>query len=282
MTTSRGCPYECAFCSPRGFWHTFRSFSPQRVVDEISLLVDQYKVDGIMIWDDLFAVNKKRLRQIVELLEQQGITGKIEFAVFARANLFDEEIVTLLQRMRVTSVIFGLESGSERILNYLKKGTVTVEQNYRALRLCKEHGMRTRATLIIGSPDETQEDLEQTAKLFKSPDIDEPIICHLTPLPGTEVWAHARDLGLVRDDIDWDYASLTGWDFDPRLIMTAHVSPEELHQSYDDLAQWGAKRLQEDRRDAIGLKYLFNWRLLTKVARNWRKYARLLIAKVRL
>jgi radical SAM superfamily enzyme YgiQ (UPF0313 family) len=275
VTTSRGCPYECAFCSPRGFWHGFRAFSPQRVVEEITLLVERYKVDGIMIWDDLFAVDRKRLRRIVEMLEEHGIPERVEFAAFARANLFDEEIVALLQRMHVTSVIFGLESGSERILKYLKRGSVTVAQNYKALRLCKEHGMRTRATLIIGSPEETLEDIEQTAALFRSPDIDEPIICHLTPLPGTPVWAQAREMGLVRDDIDWDYGRLMGWEFDPGLVMTRHVSPCELQRSYDELSRVADERLQEDRGGLFRLKYLFNRRLMMKVARNWRKYARL-------
>lgn len=274
MLTSRGCPYECAFCSPRGFWETFRPMSASRVVDEIAVLVDTYRVDGIMLWDDLFAVNKKRLREVVELIEERQFQKRTQFAVFARANLIDEESLKLFRRMHVTSVIFGLESGSESVLRYLKKGSVTVGDNYRALRLCKEYGMRTRGTVIIGSPEETKEDIERTGVLIRSPDIDEPIACCLTPLPGTEVWEYARNLGVVRDDVDWDYEQLSHWGFHPGLVVNKRLPAGELESLFKELDEWVGKKARRAAMRTVGIRDLLDFRLIKKVLRNWRKVVR--------
>jgi len=281
ILTSRGCPYHCVFCSPAEFWGKFRMFSPERVVDEIEFLLKEYGADGMYIWDDLFMCNRKRLTQIVELIEERGIDKRTRFCIFGRANLTTEASVQLLKRMRVEGVFFGLESGSQPILDYLKQGKVKVKDNYRALRLCRENGMRTVGTIIVGSPDERKEDIEQTLELATSPDLDFGMICHLTPLPGTDVWEEAKKEGLVTDDIDFDYASLEGWGFHPKLAMNKHMSAGELEAMYDMVNSKVNKRVF---RIGIGfheLKYLFDRRFLLRTIRRlgvylayWRRFLR--------
>jgi radical SAM superfamily enzyme YgiQ (UPF0313 family) len=275
MLTSRGCPYSCAFCAPRKFWRKYRDLSADRVIEEIEFLLGRYRPDGIMLWDDLFIANRERLQAIVERAERERIPRRTQFCVFARANLLDEPTAQLLKRLHVTSAIFGLESGSERILRYLKKGAVNVADNYRALRLCKQYGMRTVATLIVGSPDETEEDLRQTYDLMRHPDLDEGIPCHLTPLPGTDVWEYARERGVVSNDFGWNYELLAGWGFHPKLIITQNVTPERLAHWYATMDAVAERQKRRARLKAVNLKYLFHPAMVRKVRANWRAYLNL-------
>jgi len=234
MISSRGCPYNCTFCSPSMFWKKFRCFSPEYVVEEMNFLISSYKLDGIIIWDDLFVVGKQRLEKIVKLVKDEGINEKVKFWVFARANLVNREIAKLLKEMNVTAIGFGLESGSEKILKYLKKGTVTIEDNKRAIKLCKEQGIKTMGNFIIGSPDETEEDLQQTFDLFTNKNLDESYIHQLTPFPGTQIWDYAKQKGIVSDDInklDFSQFSLDG--YKPGLVMAERISKEKLREWYD-------------------------------------------------
>ncbi len=274
MLTSRGCPYQCAFCSPTRFWGHFRLFSAERVVEEMEWLARTCQADGLFIWDDLFTVNRTRLRRIADLFEANGLHRRLRLCIFGRTNLLDEEMADLLQRLRVEGIFFGLESGSQRVLDYLKKGTVRVENNYRALRLCKARGMRTVGTLIIGAPVETEEDLEDTRRLATSPDLDYAMICHLTPLPGTEVWEEARHDGLVSNKPDFDFASLDGWHFRERFVMTRHVSPAALRAWYERLRREANHRTDRPKLGWRELRHLLNRRLWNTAARQFLQRAR--------
>jgi radical SAM superfamily enzyme YgiQ (UPF0313 family) len=168
ISTSRGCPYSCKFCSSSAFWgRKIRFFSAKRVVDEISLLYEKYGYRFIMIYDDLFSINKNRLREIVDLLDKKKLLGRIFFAAYGRANYFDEETALLLKKMGVVSVAFGFETGSERMLNYLKGGTVKVGDNINAVKISKKNNLRASGFFMIGSPTETIEDIEETYKFIK-------------------------------------------------------------------------------------------------------------------
>ncbi|MFH1511083.1 MAG: radical SAM protein [Candidatus Woesearchaeota archaeon] len=119
-----------------------RFYSAARVVDDIELLHRKYGCQFIVVADDLATVNKKRMTEIRDLLKIKGLSGHLEFSVQARANVFDEQLCEILKGINVTDVAFGIESGSQRILEYLKGNTVTIEQNRRAIQLALSHGFR--------------------------------------------------------------------------------------------------------------------------------------------
>ncbi len=202
MFTSRGCPYNCTFCASTRFWKNVRFFSAEYVVKEIEELVEQSGVKIISFFDDLFIGNLPRLRRIVELLEKKDFLRRVKFTCSARANLVNDEIAGLLKRMRVFSAGMGLESGSDKTLKYLK-GNVSVEDNVRAIAILKKYKIAANASFVIGSPQETEEEIMKTYFFIKNNPISLFDNYVLTPFPGTEVWEYALGRGLVSDDMDW-------------------------------------------------------------------------------
>lgn len=220
ILTSRGCPYKCVFCSTTQFWQKLRFHSPEHVISEVKYLVDNYKVDHIQIWDDLFTIHKKRLKKIAIGLREEGIVDEVKFNCQARADSIDDELCRILKSMNVELLIFGFESGSERILNYLKRGTVSVKDNQNAIRLCRKHGLRVQGSVIFGSPGETLHDMEMTLNFIdfaKQNGVERIWSFVMTPFPATEVWQIAKTRGKVSDDMNWDLLSHQNVD-DPLLL----------------------------------------------------------------
>ncbi len=234
IISSRGCPYRCVFCCSSHFWQSIRYHSPKYVVEEMKELVDRYRVDGILIFDDLFAADKKRISEITELMKTEGLLGKLDFRCYTRANFIaDERTCELLQKMGVTDVTLGFESGSQKVLNYLKKNTVTVEQNRKAIENCKKYGIHINGCFILGSPQETKEDMMETLKFIKENPIDTVDLCVLTPFPGTDVWEYAKQRGLVNDDMDFNVLVTEPSDLDRSIILNEMMPKEEFAKIYE-------------------------------------------------
>jgi len=233
MLTSRGCPYRCVFCASSCFWRTIRYHSPEYVVGEIKEMIRNFKIHEINIFDDLFIADKKRFRKIVELLESEGITKKCRFRILGRANLINKETCELIKRMGVASIGIGFESGSPKILKYLKKGTTTVQQNKFAIKLLKQYGIAVQGLFMIGSPHETKQDMMKTLEFIKNNSIDTLELSITTPYPGTELWAYAKKRGFVSDAMDWsrlDAQPLN--DLKDNILLDEEISREEFIKIY--------------------------------------------------
>lgn len=233
MFTSRGCPYRCAFCASSRFWGKVRFFSAEYVVNEIEHLIKEYNVKRIGFWDDLFVASKARVRQISDLLENKDILGKVSFFTMATSNLVDDELAQVLKRMNVTNVSMGLESGCPTTLEYLKGKRISIDDHVNAVNILREYGIEPGGSFIIGSPNETREDILQTITFVKENQLGNGIICLLTPFPGTPVWDYAEARGLVGDDMDWDALDVnfdTGRD--KVIILSENLTRDELYQLY--------------------------------------------------
>ncbi|HEX77695.1 MAG TPA: B12-binding domain-containing radical SAM protein [Dehalococcoidia bacterium] len=203
MLTSRGCPYRCIYCQVPQQWRKLRLHSAEYVAREIKLLVDEYKLEGIAIVDDLFIVNTERIERLIELLEEYEILGKVKFLVDGRSNLIDEKLLALLKRLNVVQMALGIESGSERVLNYLKRGSVTAEQNRNAVHLAKKYGIGIYGQFMMGTPTETKEEMLETLKFIREQPLRSVHLSITTPLPGSELWDYCKKEGIVTDDMDW-------------------------------------------------------------------------------
>ncbi len=272
MLTSRGCPYNCVFCSTAAFWSKSRFHSADYVVREMKELYEKYKMDGIMIYDDLFIADRKRVEEIVKLMKQEGLNKKLYFFIGARANLIDNKMCSLLKEMNARQVGFGLESGSEKILKYLKGGNVTVEQNRNAISLCKKAGIKTRGCFIIGSPGETEEDLKQTLSLVRDKNLDQTNVFQLTPHPGTQVWEYAKKKGIVSDSPDFDIDKIYMSGFNEELVMNENISPQRLKEWYELFQIEVRKKMKYSALSSMmnvrpkHLKYIFNIDFMKKVS----------------
>lgn len=232
--TTRGCPYNCRFCSTKSFWKKVRSHSPEHVVKEIKYLYDIHKIKFIVIMDDLFTADRARIKEIIRLLRQEDLLGKITFSCNARANLVDENLCKLLKEMNVVYVGFGFESGSDRILKWLKKDdSLSAEKNKKAAKLCKDYGFIVEGSLIFGSPGETIDDMNKTLELidyFIKIKLDNVWPFILTPYPATEIWEIAKQRGKVKDnEMDWNLLSLNGTE---PILLDETISREQFMQVF--------------------------------------------------
>lgn len=224
IMTSRGCPFRCRFCEAGKFWKKYRSHSPEYVVSEIETISKLFGRKELVIMDDLFFTNKERIQAIADLLIKKKIPQEMRFEVIGRADLFNEEIAEVLSEMNVFAISFGMESGSEPILQYLKRKTVTLDQIRQAVKIAKKYKMQVLGGFMIGTPGETEEDIKKTIDFIKELDLDQVGVNVTTPLPGTELWEVARQKGLVKDnqwdDRLWGMKDVNEKNIDQKLLLT--------------------------------------------------------------
>lgn len=233
MFTSRGCPYKCVFCASTRFWDKTRFFSSDYVIKEIHELVERYNVKFINFYDDLFTANKKRLKEIAQRVEDEGLKKRVGFSCSCRANMVTEEMAEQLVMMNVKSVVMGLESGSEKTLNYLKTGNVTVADNQKAVEIMHKYGITVNGSFIIGAPEETESDMMETYDFIRKNKIDHAETYVLTPYPGTPIWYDAIKKGVVSEDMDWKILdTYIVKDYDKVILLSEKVSRPRLLKIY--------------------------------------------------
>jgi anaerobic magnesium-protoporphyrin IX monomethyl ester cyclase len=235
IVSSRGCPYHCTFCISEKFHQKYRSLSPERIVDDIEGLVVRKGFKHVTFYDDLLIANKKKLLSLIALLRERGLKGKVAFSCAVRANLIDEEMCILLKALGVTGVGMGAESFSDRVLAYYNKTAVTGATNQQAIDLLHAYGIVVNPSFILAAPIETREDmlttLRQIYKNFREGKICEPTWSPLIPYPGTEIWNHALQRGIVSEQMDWDK-------YQYHFHLCAEVPQEEFQHL---MAEWLVK-----------------------------------------
>ncbi len=212
IVTSRGCGHRCTFCFQGSMGRLLRFHTAEHVLRTVRHLHDTYGIRDLRILDDQFLADKKRARQICELLIRDNLN--ITFSCLARINSIDPDILQLLKQAGCRQISFGIESGSQRMLDYIKKG-IRLDQVARAVRWTHEAGILTLGYFIMGFPTETKDSLEETARFARSLPLDDISIFFLTPFPGTEIYKTAESHGEL--DKDWGKMSLfTDPSFIPR------------------------------------------------------------------
>ncbi len=165
IITSRGCPGECTFCSTPNFWgRNIRFRNPRNIIEEIELLHKNYGLSYFVFSDDTFTCNKKRTIEICKLIIEKGL--KITWDCRSRVNFIDEEQLTWMKKAGCISISYGVESGSERILKNINKH-ITIDQIIKASKITKKLGLQLAFFLIVGSPGENEESIQETINLLK-------------------------------------------------------------------------------------------------------------------
>ncbi len=165
VNSSRGCPFQCTFCSVGSIWgKKYTYFSAERIVSDIEYLIKHYGAKGIYFREDNFTLNKDRLNKFCNLMIERKLN--IPWACESRVSSIDRENIELMKKSGACGFYFGVESGSQRVLDFLKKG-ITLSQTKNTFKLCCEFGIRTAASIIVGTPTETEDELNQTLALIK-------------------------------------------------------------------------------------------------------------------
>jgi len=220
IITSRGCPYHCIYCTARNYYGSrHRKRSAANIADEIEEIVNKYGIKVITMWSDTFTLERGFVEEVCH--EIVGRRLRIEWMCNSRVDKVDLDLLVLMKRAGCKIISFGVESGSEEIMQNIKKA-ITLQQTERAFRETRQAGIESAAHVIFGLPGETPETIKQTIRFVKKIKPDYAQFYGAIPFPGTEFFEIA-----VQND--W----LTTMDYDSFeinrcIVDTPLLSVEEL------------------------------------------------------
>lgn len=201
LTSARGCPYYCNFCSANVVWtRRYRFRSPRNVVEEISRCIDTLGIREFSFTDELFTLKPERTSAICEEMMKREL--KIAWVCMCRVGQVKKDILKLMKKAGCREISFGIESGDEKILEIMHKDNSLVKAR-ESIRFTKEAGIKTHASFMIGNLGETKETIRRTIDFAKELNTDVAAFFIATPLPGTELYQEAAKLGYIRKDVDW-------------------------------------------------------------------------------
>lgn len=242
ILTSRGCPYNCSYCSQIGP-HRWRARSPESVVSEWRWLVRDLGAKEIGVLDDSFNMKRERVMRICDLIIKEGLNHVPWIMINGmRANLVDEEMLRHMRRAGCIRTAFGVESGNQRILDDVIGKHLTLDQVRAAFRAARNAGMETIGFFIIGLPGETAETMDETIRFACELD---PLVANFsmaTPFPGTRMYETVKREGrLLVQDYD-DYAFFEGRAAYEMPGLPAELSERKWKEAYRRF-YWRPKRI---------------------------------------
>jgi radical SAM superfamily enzyme YgiQ (UPF0313 family) len=183
MSTTRGCPFKCNWCAKPIYGNRYNARSPRHVIKELKLLKEKFNFDHIWFCDDIFGLKPGWVYEFADMVEKEQLSFK--FKIQARADLLlQDNYIKALARAGCDDIWMGAESGSQKILDAMDKGT-TIEQIYKATRLLKEHHIKPSFFIQFGYLGETKEDIKKTIRMINELLPHGIGISVSYPLPGT-------------------------------------------------------------------------------------------------
>ena len=196
IVTSRGCPYQCTYCSKPVTGNTWRARSAESVLGEWQRLVEELHATEIGVTDDIWNLDVKRAKEICRGLIERGLNGVPWITVHGmKVNHTDAELFQLMKRAGCKRVGFGVESGDELILKRSVRKSQTLAQVRRAFQQAKAAGLETMGFFIFGMPGEDEQTMEKTIRLALELDPDLANFMLATPYPGTALWQKVQREG---------------------------------------------------------------------------------------
>ncbi len=229
IQTARGCPSQCVFClTPEISGKRVRFRSPQNVLEEMIECYEQFGIRNFFFKADTFTINPEWVKEMCELIIQSKLYGKIQFTANSRVRPLKKETLELMKKAGCFLVAFGFESGSDEMLQKMRKGA-TVEENRQAAHWCKEVGLPFWGYFVIGFPWETKEDILLTKKLVLETDPDFIEVTIALPFYGTPMYETCKKEGLLAKSVlgsDFFHSSTKG---------TMHLTIDEVMKLRKDI-----------------------------------------------
>jgi radical SAM superfamily enzyme YgiQ (UPF0313 family) len=196
IITSRGCVYWCDFCTTvRMFGRRYRMRSPKNVVDEIEYLQKTFGAHQFTFYDDAFTVDQERAAEICKEIKTRKL--KVEWDFETRVDMVTKELLLTMKEAGCFAVWFGVESGSQTVLDAMRKG-ITPAQTINAFKWAKEAGLMTVAGVVLGFPGETEETIWETIKFIERIKPGDVGYYIATPYPGTPLYEHVVKESLLK------------------------------------------------------------------------------------
>jgi len=208
VSTQRGCPYTCKWCSTAVYGQSYRRRSPQIVAQELKYLKDNYKPDSIWFVDDVFTVSHKWLEEFALEIEKQD--AFVNFECITRADRMNEDVIALLKKAGCFRVWIGAESGSQKIIDLMDR-RVDVNQVRKMIQLSQKSGIKAGTFIMLGYPGETEEDIFETVNHLKESNPDEFTITIAYPIKGTSLFNEVEALQINK--LDWENSTDRNRDF---------------------------------------------------------------------
>jgi radical SAM superfamily enzyme YgiQ (UPF0313 family) len=202
LFTSRGCPFRCGFCY--NFRRNYRFRTPEDVLDELTRIRER-GIRDVEIADDTFTGRRSRALEIFDRIIAEKLD--ISFRIKSRVDVFNEELARKAKQAGVYLVAFGMESGSQQMLDLMDKRT-TVQMNARACELSRKYGLLSYSSWLIGYPGETPETVCETLDFIRKHHPSTVNLAVLRPYPNTEAYEIARSSGSLVGDWDPDAEEL--------------------------------------------------------------------------
>ncbi|MBQ6118339.1 MAG: B12-binding domain-containing radical SAM protein, partial [Clostridia bacterium] len=186
LYSSKGCPGRCAFC-PNVTYHqsTHRNRPNEQVIEEIRYLYEHYGLDGVYFSDEVWRTKRSDLQDFCRRMMEAKLP--VQWGVDLRIGLFNEEDYRLMYQAGCRWIFFGIETGSREMQRLIHKN-IPYEKIKPTIELLNQIGFTTMSSFIVGFPDETEDQLRETAKMLNEIPIGLSPIFHFTPLPGTELY----------------------------------------------------------------------------------------------
>lgn len=198
VSTMRGCPYTCKWCSRAVYGGTYRRRSPQLVVDELEEIQRKYNPDRIWFVDDVFTISHKWLRDFAEEVKQRQL--KINYEIITRADRMNEEVIQLLLQSGCFRIWIGAESGSQKIIDAMDR-RVDVQQVRQMIRLSRQYGLEAGTFIMLGYPGETEADIQETIRHLVESNPNQYTITIAYPIKGTPLYQEVEPM--MHTQLNW-------------------------------------------------------------------------------
>jgi len=260
MSISRGCVFNCGFCETKKLWgNIYRAFSPQRIIDEIKDLQSKYSTKGLYFINDNFTLRKKETIELCDLMIKNKLD--LEWVCDTRVDIVNQEVLEIMSKAGCKTIFFGVESGSQEILQRIGRNT-TLEQIEKAFSLCRKNGIQTACSFMLGVPDETLADMEKSIKFAKKLDPDWCQFNIFIANPDSKLYQEVLEsknyvrldefLLSVKTD-EFDYNSLMA--IQRRFFKEFHRSPKQIMKRIrrEGVVNFAKRRLNPNAQKTVGI-----------------------------
>lgn len=229
IMSSRGCPFDCSFCSKRVFGRRVRMRSAENMIDEICWCQSRYGIKDFRFFDDNIGLFRERLEKFCSLIEERGLD--ISWNCYNRVDLVDSQILKMMKRAGCYHIKYGVEVGTEKGLRLINKGT-TLRQAEEAVRLTKRYEIECKCSFMLGIPGEDMRDVQETIDFSRKLSPDLASFSILKPLPGSKIYEQAVAKGTLFHR-DWSMYKKAG-----TTVMDIGISASLLNRKLDQAMKY--------------------------------------------